>query len=365
MTPMSRQLISYIAPAAPATRRPAGGDEPFLRPEIGFTPAWYRQHLEIDFGARWHTDPAYRRETVAAMRLLLRQVFPGTRIACIDRPDEPLDLLTGVHGATTLAAIYGVPVIYASDNWPNCEHCYLSDEQADSLEPPDLDENSHFQQLLKQVDWIVENEGCAQGFVNWQGVLNNAFRLRGEQIFVDMMDRPDRAAHVFDCVCQTMFDAARRLHERQRESGVEVCFFTVSNCLVNMVSPELYRDLLLCFDQRLAGEFACLGIHNCAWNADPYLEHYASIPNLGYVDMGIKSNLCRARELFPNARLAVMYEPTDFARKTFVDVRHDFVHIARELGPYDIVIADIEAGTPDERVLEAVRLCEDLSQQFE
>lgn len=32
-----KQLISYIALSAPATRRPADGDEPFLRPEIGFT----------------------------------------------------------------------------------------------------------------------------------------------------------------------------------------------------------------------------------------------------------------------------------------------------------------------------------------
>ena len=51
------QLVSYIAPGAPATRRPAEGNEPFLRPEIGFTPAWYRQHLDIDFGERFHTRP--------------------------------------------------------------------------------------------------------------------------------------------------------------------------------------------------------------------------------------------------------------------------------------------------------------------
>jgi hypothetical protein len=64
----SRQLVSYIAPGAPATRRPADGAEPFLRPEIGFTPKWYLKSLDIDFGERWDADPAYRRETVLAMR---------------------------------------------------------------------------------------------------------------------------------------------------------------------------------------------------------------------------------------------------------------------------------------------------------
>jgi hypothetical protein len=92
-------LISYIAPAAPATRRPATGDEPFLRPEIGFTPAWYRQHLEIDFGERFHTDVKYRREAVVGMRELLRNNFAGRRIGGAELHDTPLDLLTGVFGA--------------------------------------------------------------------------------------------------------------------------------------------------------------------------------------------------------------------------------------------------------------------------
>jgi len=63
----SNQLISYIAPAAPATRRPGTGTEPFIRPEIGFTPKWYKQSLNITFDKKWHTDPAFRRETILIM----------------------------------------------------------------------------------------------------------------------------------------------------------------------------------------------------------------------------------------------------------------------------------------------------------
>ena len=83
----SSQLISYIAPAAPATRRPAEGNEPFPRPEIGFTPAWYRQHLDINFGERFHTDPAYRRDCIVKMRAELKRRYPGTRTGGIDQPD--------------------------------------------------------------------------------------------------------------------------------------------------------------------------------------------------------------------------------------------------------------------------------------
>lgn len=246
------QLISYIAPAAPATRRPATGSEPFLRPEIGFTPKWFRTKLGIDFGERWHTDPAYRRESVVAMRGELRRRFPGTSIGGIDRPDAPFDLLTGVHDACTIAGIYGLSILYAADRWPTCEGPFLSDEHTDALAPPDLGASPFFQQLMGQVDWIAEHEGRVEGFINWQGVLNNAHRLRGTALFYDLIDHPGRALHLFQCVCTTMIDAAQRLHARQRATGVAVEFFTVSNCLVNMVSPEQYARLLLPFDRRLA-----------------------------------------------------------------------------------------------------------------
>jgi len=62
------QLISYIAPSAPATRRPATGNEPFVRIELGFTPNWYRTKLGIDFSEQWHNDPKYRKETLISMR---------------------------------------------------------------------------------------------------------------------------------------------------------------------------------------------------------------------------------------------------------------------------------------------------------
>jgi hypothetical protein len=359
------QLVSYIAPAAPATRRPATGDEPLLRPEIGFTANWYHAALGIDFGQRWHTDPAYRRETVLAMRGELKRRFPGTSVGRIDRPDKPLDLLTGVYGCCTVAGIYGVPIVYRQDDWPDSKHQHLSDAEVATLEPPDLDTNPFFQQLMAQVDWIASSEGQVEGFINWQGVLNNAYRLRGEKLFYDMVDSSQRCHHLLDCICVTMIDAAKRLHQRQLDSGITVGFFTVSNCLVNMVSPEQYGDMLLSFDRRITEAFGCIGIHNCAWNADPYVDAYATVAHLGYIDMGLDSNLARARELFAHVRRALMYKPTGLANKSLPTIRADLERIARDYAPCDVVVADIEVGTPDERVLAFLELCDELNCRME
>jgi hypothetical protein len=140
-----------------------------------------------------------------------------------------------------------------------------------------------------------------------------------------------------------------------------VKFVTASNCLVNLVSPELYADLLQPFDRRLASVYGNLGIHNCAWNATPYLDSYAQIEGVSYLDLGLDSDLPRTRELFPHARRALMYTPMDAARKPLAAIQADFERIARDYAPCDIVIADIEAGTPDERVRELIDLCARLS----
>lgn len=350
------QLISYIAPGAPATRRPATGHEPFLRPEAGFTPNWYRNALGIDFGERWHHNVAYRCGAVSAMRDELARRFPGLNIG----NGIPQDMLTGTYGACVVAAMFGLPIIYTPNQWPVCAGPYLDDGAIDRLEPIDPATNPFFQHIMEQIDAIALLKGRVEGFLNWQGILNNAHRLRGEALFTDLMTNPERCVRLFGVVCDTMISAARLLHNRQRESGLNMPFFTVSNCLVNLISPSQYEDYLLPFDRRLAEAFGCIGVHNCAWNANPYLEAYATIPHVAYIDMGIDSALERARDLFPRARRAIMYTPTDLANKPVPQIVGDLERIAAQYGPCDLVAADIEAGTADEKVRALFDACAEL-----
>ncbi len=361
---MHQQLISYIALGTPATRRTATENLPYLRPEIGFTPRWYHHALGIDFGEKWHNDPVYRRQTILAMRQEIDRRFPGNQIGRMDNNGQSMDLLTGVFGACTIAAMFGVPIRYDKVQWPTSEHFQLSDEEMVRLEPVDPKTNPFFLSLMEQVGWIAGNERKVVGFVNWQGVLNNAQRLRGQQLFLDMLVDPKLVMNLLECVTTTMIDAAKMLQGRQRESGVSYSFFTVSNCLVNMIQPELYQEFILPFDLRIANEFDAIGIHNCAWDASPYLDNYASVPKVGYIDMGIGSDLSRARKLFPESRRSLMYTPMDLVNKSIAEVRNDLKNIAANYGPCDIVAADIEDGTPDERVIEFIELCAQMSEQF-
>jgi hypothetical protein len=56
-----------------------------------------------------------------------------------------------------------------------------------------------------------------------------------------------------------------------------------------------------------------------------------------------------------------MYTPTDLVNKPWKSIQEDIETIARNYGPCDVVLADIEAGTPEERVLEFVKTCAKIS----
>lgn len=346
----STRLRSYIALGAPATRRPCDGTEPALRVEYGFTPRWYHKRLGIDFSEHWHLDPLYRHGSLLRMRQELDRAFPG---AVTGSGPVPLAAgLDGVYGALLMAMVFGITPEYYPDNWPAARHDYLTPEAIVKLEPPDLMNTSVFNQLFEQMDVIERSSGRIEGYLNWQGVLNTAYRVRGPEILTDMVLDPGLAQHLFQVIADTMIAGMRLVYKRQAETGVVVRHATVSNCLVNMVSPELYREYLLPWDKHIAAAFPAFGIHNCAWNVDPYIEDYASVHPLGYIDMGIMSDLARATQLCPDARRAVMYTPTDLANKSPEELRADIRRIARELAPCDIVMADIDAEIPDSRVLE-------------
>ena len=130
---------------------------------------------------------------------------------------------------------------------------------------------------------------------------------------------------------------------------------------MNTISPAHYRDLLLPFDRLLAESFSSLGVHNCAWNADPYVPLYATLPRVSYIDMGMDSDLAAARAAFPHARRAVMYTPTDLAAKSRAELTRDLERIAQAYAPCDLVCADIDTETPERRVLEVATLCDEFS----
>ncbi|HEX7550175.1 MAG TPA: DUF1445 domain-containing protein [Candidatus Methylomirabilis sp.] len=246
------ELAPYSLAAIPG-RRPADGTEPYLRPEVGFNPNWFHIRCGIDFSTRWHEEPTYRLETLRIMAADVRRRFPGHPIGGLGADGEPRDLLTGMQGAAVMGGIFGLPIRYFPNAWPANRGTPLADDGVARLEPPDLGRNAFFQDLLRQVDGAAALTGSAEGYLNWQGVLNTAYRLRGETIFSDLIEEPAQAHHVFEVVATTMIDAVRAFYARQKRHGFEARFLSIANCMLNMISPAHFSRLLPAQPEGLPG----------------------------------------------------------------------------------------------------------------
>src|SRR5450756_1370233 len=144
---------------------------------------------------------------------------------------------------------------------------------------------------------IIEREGGkVHGYFSWQGVLNNAFNIYGQDIFTGMVETPELAHRFFALITDAMIALAQRVQERQRRSGFAIDQLDVSNCVMNMISPRAYQAFVFPYDRRIAESFRCFGVHTCNWNVTPYLRVLGELPRVGYLDMGMMSDMRQARD---------------------------------------------------------------------
>lgn len=357
------QLRNHIPISAPARREPADGSESAMRLSLGFEPAWFQQRCGVDFTERWHSDPYYRYDTLARMKQELCRAFPSVTYWDQNCQDD-LWTLSGCYGAYVIPRVFGCTLQYAPDRWPVIvARTALSLEELAKLDVASLLAGPFVEEIFRQMDVIESAAGKIHGYLNWQGVLNNAFHICGQAIFLAMTDQPDLVQRFFSLICDVMIVLAQRVQERQRRSGFDINQLDVSNCVMNMISPRAYREFVLPYDKRIAESFELFGVHTCNWNVTPYLEELRRLPKVGYLDMGMMSDMQKARALFPEARRAVMYSPVKLQDAPLEEIRQDMARIYQELSPCDVVMADIQATTPDSRVNELLHICRTLEEQ--
>ena len=76
--------------------------------------------------------------------------------------------------------------------------------------------------------------------------------------------------------------------------------------------------------------------------------------------MGMQSDMKRVKKTFPDIRRAVLYNAVKLQDAAIGEIRRDMEKIYRELAPCDIVMADIQASTPDTRVNKLLKICHEL-----
>jgi hypothetical protein len=314
----------------------------------GFMPSWWTEEYGITFGSDFHLDLDVHRATLARMESILGERFGD--LPNFDCGDDyaNTDPMERRYGDALIPALFDAQVSFdEASGHPYASNLALTVEQVEQLEAPDITRHPVTQLLLP----AHEDDGLrTTGELGFEGVINIAYQLRDQDLFLDMIDSPRRTRHLYDVIWQTINDFVHLVRAWQDPAGSRPTYFVNCDCLVNMISGETYHQQLLEFEQRFYDSFDLYGIHTCNWTIDPYLDAMAEIPKLAYLDMGPGTDIDRVHKLFPDLCPSVMVHPQWLRETSEQEIAQGITELGKRIGRGYILFSDLEIGTRDSQI---------------
>ena len=322
-----------------------------------FLPSWWHKNYGLTFGRRFVFDPDYRVELHRFMARTVYERFPSLHIGLKD--PEPQVILPDFGNAITAAAA-GCEVAYPEDNYPWNQHIPM--EKARELTvPPDLMTVFPYSEIASQVAYLNRKLGRdTPVYWNQRGVLNDAALIGGPAFMEEFGAHTDDAEKLI-AYSNGMLTAVTRADGELFHLKDDVM---LANCTVMMVSPHTYETRLVQYDEAMyrlvTGQGRKLALHHCG-SFERYATIYRRIPALVWVEIGWGSDIRLTLDLFPEAIVSSILSAVFVSTATRQEV-HDKILSILETARGDwhrfrLTMPDIEAGTPDENLIEIHEVC--------
>jgi hypothetical protein len=315
----------------------------------GFMPNWWDHEYGISFRRDFHLDPEVHAATLRRMAMLLNERFgelPNFFFSPFDYEDSyPTERR---YGDALIPALFDIEVSYdEASGHPYTDCAGLSDRQALALTVPDVENHPALRAVM---DGRLDADVPIVGELGFEGVINIAYQLRGQEMFVDFILKPELIHHVFEVVFQTINNLTHTVRKWQDPTDRTPSYFVTCDCLVNMISGKMYREHLWEFDKRFHESFDIFGIHTCNWNIDPYLDAIAQLGSLGYLDMGPDSDIERVHELPGDPTIAVFFHPERLRSLSPREIEKEITELGKRIQRGYILFSDLEDGTTDDQI---------------
>lgn len=320
--------------------------------EFIFCPQWWYRNCGISFDEAFYLDRERRIENDVRMR---RYLFE--RFGFGERDPQPRPMIGSSHvaGGFVLPAVLGVPIRFSADQAPVQLPVNLSDDGVWNLKVPDLESVWPMAQLRSDA------ATCVAGDWNLDGVFNTALQIRGEQLFIDMMENAPLVEHLMGVIAQTHLALATWFRSVTGTSSIAANRSIVNvdpgihlhcHCSLQMISPALYRTHIFPFDRMLAEKLQPFGIHHCGSNAHRFaaLYHEAGIR---FLDVGWGSDVAACSRLLPDTFLNLRLSPIRMLQVSPSEMAADVKRLLEECGRTEnvgVCCINMDYGTPDESI---------------
>lgn len=297
--------------------------------DIVFHPSWWHHNAGISFDESFFYDPRRRVDDERKMEQVLYDHFGELGLGEDHLRDLPQ--IGAVHLASgyLLSEMLGCKIEYYEDAPPQviCAHRDTLD-----FEVEDAFKSPAFKRLVNLVEQLKAKHGYVVGDINWGGVLNLAIDVRGEDIFTDMLLRPEQTEIYFKKIAQVIDKFVWYIQSNTGTSSISVnrsarlFDYPVaihSECSHTMISEDDYRKFLLPIDQEWSMRHVPYGIHYCGKDPHRMAKAFAEIERLTFLDVGWGGDVALLRKHLPETFFNIRLNPVEIQKYTYEELERN------------------------------------------
>lgn len=259
--------------------------------EVVFHPSWWHRHAGIVFDEDFFYHPLRRVEAEQMMEKVLYERFGDIGLG--EDRDKDLPVIGAVHNAAgyLLSEMLGCKVEYREGGPPEVIPARRQDL---SIDIEGAFSGRPFRRLLNLIEALKRRYGYVVGDVNWSGLLNLAMDVRGQDILLDFLERPDevrlflgRIAKIIDRFTNmiALETGTTSISVNRTVRHIQGPVFLHSECALTMVSAGHYEEFILPFDRAWSETHRPFGIHYCGTDPHRFAEVWGKMPHLDFLTL--------------------------------------------------------------------------------
>jgi hypothetical protein len=306
-----------------------------LPAEIVLHPSWWHAHAGITFDEDFFFHPAKRVESERRMEQVLHERFGRYGLGADH--DRDLPVIGAVHNAAGffVSEMLGCEVRYKADGAPEV---VPTGQPMLNVDPDKTFRSAAAKRYEHLRDQLKARFGYVVGDINWGGVLNIALDLRGQDVFLDMVDDADKTKLQFRKLADVLDRFTTGIQAETGTSSISVNrnvrhfrepVFLHSECSHTMISVPNHEQFLMPIDVEWSRRHQPFGIHHCGKDPHRFAASYAKLPRLDFLDLGWGGDVALLRRHLPHTFFNIRLDPVSIVRQTPTEIRETVIRLVR------------------------------------
>jgi hypothetical protein len=322
--------------------------------EFGITYALINEKFGVDLGEQYHLDMAHRIKTDLAID---RAVFDAYGSIGLGYENPFPHTSVSPFGNYFMPVMYGCRCNYAAAADPAVSKNSHNAEQIGELKPWTIErfeKSEPVRVILSQIDYLkkhyehyrvpqknfspisYKDNSVPDGLPHYRqmsahqnpgSVINTAFSIQGEQLYMDYFSAPDSVHKLYDNIANlTMIS----MDYFQQIDGWPLTDVFVGNCSVAMISPAHYAQFNYQYDRRLMEYARSIGarfmMHQDS-DVNKHLENYTKFDYLHFIDFGQDTDFEKLAKLFPSANANCLLFPSWVQFHSIEEIREELLRL--------------------------------------